>query len=424
MSFQFPKAYNVSDTLKQAALEKEARALAAEDRMYKRQSNELNYQKGLEELNQLQQGMGSSIPNAVSEYNYFKSLPKSEQDAYLLVKRNPSQFNLGGQIGVGYDPYTGGFDNVYNKTVAPRVAIDAAGNPVMLGNVGGQGVGNYDQNPQITEPALAELKQTVAQDSMMGRQQNNAPALPSMPAQGNMGQVPINQGMPEIKYLGNGRYQLPNGKIGNAVDKKNYEQFALAQMKSQNKGKEEQNKLISKEYGDAYVNYTLAGPTAARDRLQSIETLNSQYGKLPYLQSGIVGGKVPAYSTEAQQFDVGVAAMQTQNNPFKGQGAVSNFERELLSRALPNRSYRKETLQKTFEAAKALKEIQDEKQKFVANWQSKVGQWNAQGEIALREYIEPIAREKFYALYPNEAGGNMQQPTMPASGGFIYRGVE
>ena len=75
MSFQFPKAYNVSDTLKQAALEKEARALAAEDRMYKRQSNELNYQKGLEELNQLQRGMGSSIPNAVSEYNYFKSLP-------------------------------------------------------------------------------------------------------------------------------------------------------------------------------------------------------------------------------------------------------------------------------------------------------------------------------------------------------------
>ena len=278
MPFRFENINKVTDILKQAAFEKEARALAAEDRMYKQRANELNYQKGLEELNQLQRGMGSSIPNAVSEYNYFKSLPENEQKAYLLVKRNPSQFNLGGQIGVGYDPYTGGFNNVYNKTAAPRVAIDAVGNPVMLGGVVGQDGDNYDRNPQITEPALANLKQEVLQDSMMGRQQNNAPALPSMPAQGNMGQAPVNQGMAQqqqpTSIRSNSPQQeqffvediisLPNGKKGykgrvynNALSASKQRDFDIQQagkMKDNAKKTEDQGKATV-WLQDALVNY-------------------------------------------------------------------------------------------------------------------------------------------------------------------------
>jgi hypothetical protein len=277
MPFRFENINKVTDILKQAAFEKEARALAAEDRMYKQRANELNYQKGLEELNQLQRGMGSSIPNAVSEYNYFKSLSKPEQDAYLLVKRNPSQFNLGGQIGVGYDPYTGGFNNVYNKTAAPRVAIDAVGNPVMLGGVGGQNGGNQYIDRQ-TDAALNDLSQTVAQDSIMGRQQNNAPALPSMPAQGNMGQAPVNQGMAQQQQSTSIRsnspqqeqffvediISLPNGKKGykgrvynNALSASKQRDFDIQQagkMKDNAKKTEDQGKATV-WLQDALVNY-------------------------------------------------------------------------------------------------------------------------------------------------------------------------
>ena len=404
MSFQFPKAYNVSDTLKQAALEKEARALAAEDRMYKRQSNELNYQKGLEELNQLQQGMGSSIPNAVSEYNYFKSLPKSEQDAYLLVKRNPSQFNLGGQIGVGYDPYTGGFDNVYNKTVAPRVAIDAAGNPVMLGNVGGQGVGNYDQNPQITEPALAELKQTVAQDSMMGRQQNNAPALPSMPAQGNMGQVPINQGMAQrqqpTSIMSNSPQQeqffvediisLPNGKKGykgrvynNALSASKQRDFDIQQagkIKDNAKKTEDQGKATV-WLQDALVNY--------QDMLNAMVDENGRPtgAENPYLLD-----YAPIVSRDPAR------------GKFK---QASESLSEKLLRASTGAGVTKD------EAAQKVKEIVPQYWDSDAVKKQKIAN--------LPSYIKSLAVR---ANEKNITIPSVQQNQMPASGGFIYRGVE
>ena len=404
MSFQFPKAYNVSDTLKQAALEKEARALAAEDRMYKRQSNELNYQKGLEELNQLQQGMGSSIPNAVSEYNYFKSLPKSEQDAYLLVKRNPSQFNLGGQIGVGYDPYTGGFDNVYNKTVAPRVAIDAAGNPVMLGNVGGQGVGNYDQNPQITEPALAELKQTVAQDSMMGRQQNNAPALPSMPAQGNMGQVPINQGMAQrqqpTSIMSNSPQQeqffvediisLPNGKKGykgrvynNALSASKQRDFDIQQagkIKDNAKKTEDQGKATV-WLQDALVNY--------QDMLNAMVDENGRPtgAENPYLLD-----YAPIVSRDPAR------------GKFK---QASESLSEKLLRASTGAGITKD------EAAQKVKEIVPQYWDSDAVKKQKIAN--------LPSYIKSLAVR---ANEKNITIPSVQQNQMPASGGFIYRGVE
>ena len=404
MSFQFPKAYNVSDTLKQAALEKEARALAAEDRMYKRQSNELNYQKGLEELNQLQQGMGSSIPNAVSEYNYFKSLPKSEQDAYLLVKRNPSQFNLGGQIGVGYDPYTGGFDNVYNKTVAPRVAIDAAGNPVMLGNVGGQGVGNYDQNPQITEPALAELKQTVAQDSMMGRQQNNAPSLPSMPAQGNMGQVPINQGMAQrqqpTSIMSNSPQQeqffvediisLPNGKKGykgrvynNALSASKQRDFDIQQagkIKDNAKKTEDQGKATV-WLQDALVNY--------QDMLNAMVDENGRPtgAENPYLLD-----YAPIVSRDPAR------------GKFK---QASESLSEKLLRASTGAGITKD------EAAQKVKEIVPQYWDSDAVKKQKIAN--------LPSYIKSLAVR---ANEKNITIPSVQQNQMPASGGFIYRGVE
>ena len=403
MSFQFPKAYNVSDTLKQAAFEKEARALAAEDRMYKRQSNELNYQKGLEELNQLQRGMGSSIPNAVSEYNYFKSLPKSEQDAYLLVKRNPSQFNLGGQIGVGYDPYTGGFDNVYNKTVAPRVAIDAAGNPVMLGGVGGQGGGNQYTDPQ-TDAALNDLSQTVAQDSMMGRPQNNAPALPSMPAQGNMGQVPINQGMAQrqqpTSIMSNSPQQeqffvediisLPNGKKGykgrvynNALSASKQRDFDIQQagkIKDNAKKTEDQGKATV-WLQDALVNY--------QDMLNAMVDENGRPtgAENPYLLD-----YAPIVSRDPAR------------GKFK---QASESLSEKLLRASTGAGITKD------EAAQKVKEIVPQYWDSDAVKKQKIAN--------LPSYIKSLAVR---ANEKNITIPSVQQNQMPASGGFIYRGVE
>jgi len=385
MPFRFENINKVTDILKQAAFEKEARALAAEDRMYKQRANELSYQKGLEELNQLQRGMGSSIPNAVQEYNYFKSLSKPEQDAYLLVKRNPSQFNLGGQIGVGYDPYTGGFNNVYNKTAAPRVAIDAVGNPVMLGGVVGQDGDNYDRNPQITEPALANLKQEVLQDSMMGKQQNNAPALPSMPAQGNMGQAPVNQNMAQQqskqnqislpKPLGRGMYEY-NGQ--QMTDKQAMAAYK-ADLAQQNQIKTFREKEQIKVAQDLPNLLTTAGSSLETiDKLLNNPALNAITGN-PYSISKVKQGGLPfdkqiAGSPAADARAIlsqikGKAFLEAFNN-LKGGGAITEIEGQKATDAIAALS----TAQSPEAMRQSLNELKAIVQKGIQNIYLRAGQ--------------------------------------------------
>jgi hypothetical protein len=384
MPFRFENINKVTDILKQAAFEKEARALAAEDRMYKQRANELNYQKGLEELNQLQRGMGSSIPNAVSEYNYFKSLSKPEQDAYLLVKRNPSQFNLGGQIGVGYNPYTGGFNNVYNKTAAPRVTIDAAGNPVMLGGVGGQDGGNQYIDRQ-TDAALNDLSQTVAQDSMMGRQQNNAPALPSMPVQGNMGQAPVNQGMAQQqskqnqislpKPLGRGMYEY-NGQ--QMTDKQAMAAYK-ADLAQQNQIKTFREKEQIKVAQDLPNLLTTAGSSLETiDKLLNNPALNAITGN-PYSISKVKQGGLPfdkqiAGSPAADARVIlsqikGKAFLEAFNN-LKGGGAITEIEGQKATDAIAALS----TAQSPEAMRQSLNELKAIVQKGIQNIYLRAGQ--------------------------------------------------
>ena len=413
-----------NDTIMRQQLQDQAIA-----RQYNQQKNELDLAQAQQDLEFSRQGLGKNVPATVAQMMYREKLNPSQRELFdKTIVRGSSgfkQINLGDSIGL-YDANTGEIMARYPKGAGPKYITDALGNPVLLGGGGG---GNFNMGNAPTAPTQGSID-----DQLNNLGSMNPPTVPTQsspltpPTQGNV-PTPATQGPNQRTLMGprrlaNGDIEY-NGKIfaSPIAAKAAYEaDFAV---------QKEQDKVIAKEYADAFTNYTLTGPQAASEREQAVENLKNLHGKLGYAQSGLVGGKLPAYSTEAQQFEANTAILQTKNNPLKGEGTVSNFERELIARTVPSRSYRKETMQKAFEASKALKEIQSKKQEFVSNWQQQNGSWNAQGEIALKEYIQPIAREKFYALYPEEAGANAQQPTqnaeqpmMPAAGGFKYIGTE
>jgi hypothetical protein len=370
-----------SERMRENAARRQMMQEDAANRAFVEQENQLKLaqmqQKLQQEQQNYQQGFGGNTPSSIQEYNFLSKLSPREQALYLRAKAPNSQIQ---------------FENMGMT----------------------DGMGGMDQSMPMPAPQRQPTAPTQRKPVRQVGMPQGAP-LP-MTQNGNMGTPQTTRIIPP-KYLGNGEYEFM-GQRG--YDKKTSDLAHKSALSVQNA----QDKVIAKEYADAFTNYTLTGPQAAIARAQDIENLNKQYAKLGYIESGIVGGKLPAFSSEAQQFDAAAATLQTANNPYKGQGAISNFEREIFARTLPNRSYKKETMQKTFEASKALKEIQLEKQKFVAEWQQQNGSWNAQGEIALREYIEPIAREKFYALYPEEAGvlpitQGAAQPMMPAGGNII-----
>jgi hypothetical protein len=398
-----------SERMQQNAARRQLMQDEAIKRQYNQQKNELDLaqaqQKLQQDLQNYEQGYNGNTPSAIQEYNFLSKLSPREQALYLRAKAPNSQIqfeNMGMMDGMG------DVGNINQPMTMPapqrQPAAPSRRQPSM------------QQGPIV--PTDGEENLPVPAPTMP----TGAP-LPS-PQNGGINTTQTTRVVPP-KYLGNGEYEFM-GKRG--YNQKNSDLAYRSALSVQSA----QDKVIAKEYADAFTNYTLTGPQAAIGRAQDIENLNNQYARLGYAESGVVGGRLPAISPEAQQFDTASATLQTANNPYKGQGAISNFEREIFARTLPSRSYRKETMQKTFEASKALKEIQLEKQRFVSNWQQQNGSWNAQGEIALKEYIEPIAQKKFYALYPEEAGANAQQPTqnaaqpmMPAAGGgFSIREIK
>lgn len=419
-----------TERMREQALLRQQMQNEAEQRAYTQQKNALDLAQAEENLRQAQSGFGQGIPASVQQWNFYKNIrdPK-EKELYLSTIKNSgggyAQVNLGDQIGL-LNKSTGQIEQTFPKGVLPRNYVNTLGDVSTIPGISsgyGQGQGQPQAMPQPPmqqggmpyEPNLdSQLNAMAAQGQPQLMQPPAGGMQPSMPQ--TVLQPPVRN--PDGTYTYGGRSYRNSNLAKGAYD------FDLKKQETSGKALLEQDKDILKEYSQSYNDYTLTAPKAAAKRLNAIKNLNAQYKKLGWAESGVAFGEVPAISPEAQTFDKDAAALQTENNPFKGTGSISDFEQRLYQKTLPSRSFRKETMQKTFEAAKALKTIQDEKQKFVANWKKTNGVWDAQGEIALKAYIEPIAEAQFYRLYPEEAGVSpttqgAAQPMMPAGGNII-----
>lgn len=446
-----------TERMREQALLRQQMQNEAEQRAYTQQKNALDLAQAQQDLTNSQSGFGKNTPSSIQEYNFVKGLSPEEQNLYFRNKRAVQAVNLGDAIGFNPNPLTGQFQQIVPKGSLPRNYVNTLGDVSTIPGISsgyGQGQGQpqampqppMQQNGMPYEPLdqtagmqtprsvqiLVDNGLKVPQNAQGGVDLPAADALvkqynlaqPMQPSAGGMQpSMPQTVFQPPVRNP-DGTYTYGGRSYRNSNLAKGAYDFDLKKQETSGKALLEQDKDILKEYSQSYNDYTLKGPKAANNLVESLKSLNAQYDRLGYAESGVVGGRLPAFSSAAQSFDNATAALQTKNNPFEGQGTISNFERELLARTIPSRSYRKETMQQSFEAAKALKTIQDEKQKFVANWKKTNGVWDAQGEIALKAYIEPIAEAEFYRLYPEEAGvlpttQGAAQPMMPAGGNII-----
>ena len=415
-----------TERMREQALLRQQMQNEAEQRAYTQQKNALDLAQAQQDLTNSQSGFGKNTPSSIQEYNFVKGLSPEEQNLYFRNKRAVQSVNLGDAIGFNPDPLTGQFQQIVPKGSLPRNYVNTLGDVSTIPGISsgyrqGQGQPQAMPQPPMQQGGMPYESNLDSQLNAMAAQ--GQPQLMQPPAGGMQPSMPQTVLQPPVKNP-DGTYTYGGRSYRNSNLAKGAYDFDLKKQETSGKALLEQDKDILKEYSQSYNDYTLKGPKAANNLVESLKSLNAQYDRLGYAESGVVGGRLPAFSSAAQSFDNATAALQTKNNPFEGQGTISNFERELLARTIPSRSYRKETMQQSFEAAKALKTIQDEKQKFVANWKKTNGVWDAQGEIALKAYIEPIAEAEFYRLYPEEAGvlpttQGAAQPMMPAGGNII-----
>lgn len=415
-----------TERMQEQALLRQQMQNEAEQRAYTQQKNALDLAQAQQDLTNSQSGFGKNTPSSIQEYNFVKGLSPEEQNLYFRNKRAVQAVNLGDAIGFNPDPLTGQFQQIVPKGSLPRNYVNTLGDVSTIPGISsgyrqGQGQPQAMPQPPMQQGGMPYEPNLDSQLNAMAAQ--GQPQLMQPPAGGMQPSMPQTVLQPPVRNP-DGTYTYGGRSYRNSNLAKGAYDFDLKKQETSGKALLEQDKDILKEYSQSYNDYTLKGPKAASNLVESLKSLNAQYDRLGYAESGVVGGRLPAFSSAAQSFDTTTAALQTKNNPFEGQGTISNFERELLARTIPSRSYRKETMQQSFEAAKALKTIQDKKQKFVANWKKTNGVWDAQGEIALKAYIEPKAEAEFYRLYPEEAGvlpttQGAAQPMMPAGGNII-----
>lgn len=415
-----------TERMQEQALLRQQMQNEAEQRAYTQQKNALDLAQAQQDLTNSQSGFGKNTPSSIQEYNFVKGLSPEEQNLYFRNKRAVQAVNLGDAIGFNPNPLTGQFQQIVPKGSLPRNYVNTLGDVSTIPGISsgyGQGQGQPQAMPQppMQQGGMPYESNLDSQLNAMAAQ--GQPQLMQPPAGGMQPSMPQTVLQPPVRNP-DGTYTYGGLSYRNSTAAKGAYDFDLKKQETSGKALLEQDKDILKEYSQSYNDYTLKGPKAASNLVESLKYLNAQYDRLGYAESGVVGGRLPAFSSAAQIFDTTTAALQTKNNPFEGQGTISNFERELLARTIPSRSYRKETMQQSLEAAKALKIIQDKKQKFVANWKKTNGVWDAQGEIALKAYIEPIAEAEFYRLYPEEAGvlpttQGAAQPMMPAGGNIV-----
>ena len=219
------------------------------------------------------------------------------------------------------------------------------------------------------------------------------------------------------------------GGIGDMTSaQKNYQTFISLGKPGQNGYSQEQenflnmlrqnpqDKRISGEYGDRFTAITSA-PEVAKARQQVVENIANYYNDANAYETGVVGGMLPATSASAQLADKETATLNVQNNPYKGQGAISDFERKMQQATVPNRSMRRETLAKTQIASEALTDIADFRRNFANNYVNKTGKWDAAGEKQLFDAAGEYAKQRYLELFPEEQPKDAWTMPMPVKGG-------
>jgi len=169
-----------------------------------------------------------------------------------------------------------------------------------------------------------------------------------------------------------------------------------------------QDKRISGEYGDRFTAITSA-PEIAKSRQQAVENILAYYNEAPGWQTGIAGGVLPALTDSAQLADKESAQLNVQYNPYKGQGAVSDYEQKMKAMTIPDRSMRQEALARTQLASQALTDIADFRRNFANEYVNKTGKWDAAGEKQLFDAAGKYSKQRYLELFPEE----QPQWTMP-----------
>ena len=177
-----------------------------------------------------------------------------------------------------------------------------------------------------------------------------------------------------------------------------------------------QEKRISGEYGDRFTAITSA-PEVAKARQDAVGRIIDYYNDADFYETGVVGGMVPATSASAQLADKETATLNVQNNPYKGQGAVSDFERKMQQATVPNRSMRRETLEKTQLASQALTDITDFRRNFANEYVNKTGKWDAAGEKQLFDAANEYAKQRYLEIFPEEQPKGEWTMPVPVKGG-------
>ena len=177
-----------------------------------------------------------------------------------------------------------------------------------------------------------------------------------------------------------------------------------------------QDKRISGEYGDRFTAITSA-PEVAKARQDAVGRIIDYYNDAKFYETGVVGGMVPATSASAQLADKETATLNVQNNPYKGQGAVSDFERKMQQATVPNRSMRRETLEKTQLASQALTDIADFRRNFANEYVNKTGKWDAAGEKQLFDAANEYAKQRYLEIFPEEQPKGEWTMPVPVKGG-------
>lgn len=177
-----------------------------------------------------------------------------------------------------------------------------------------------------------------------------------------------------------------------------------------------QDKRVSGEYGDRFTAITSA-PEVAKARQDAVGRIIDYYNDAAGYETGIVGGMLPATSASAQLADKETATLNVQNNPYKGQGAVSDFERKMQQATVPNRSMRRETLEKTQLASQALTDIADFRRNFANEYVNKTGKWDAAGEKQLFDAANEYAKQRYLEIFPEEQPKGKWTMPVPVKGG-------
>lgn len=137
-------------------------------------------------------------------------------------------------------------------------------------------------------------------------------------------------------------------------------------------GESTEQKTLGKELGK----YNAAVDNAAEAAIgmeESLADLENAYKNTN--RKGVVASVLPmaAGSAEAQRFDQIATKMQFGESLFKGQGAVSNYERQLAQKATFNRAMEPEAFEEALAAAKELATIAKQKQAMKEQYYAEKG---------------------------------------------------